>query len=443
MTEHHFPLSDLKKAMQAVVDGGHSVYSPSGSEMWLGCSGSLLPNIFAPDDSGVDAATGTVAHWVGEQWLDTGVRPDHLVGQKKYVPRRDQIGFLIKIDEAMLDHVERYVDWCSVLPGDHFVETKVYFSQITPIPDQGGTADHVACTWRRMVITDLKYGEGLKVYAKMNTQARLYALGFFYEWDWLYDFQEIEIRIAQPRLGHFDTWIITRAELLEFADYAEVRAYAAWEPNAPRTPSEKACQWCRVKLTCTANIKMMFDMTAGVFTSVDKEISTESMAEFKESLVLLDKPEIADVARLSTSDLALIFGFKSQVIRFYNTASVELARRAAEGAKVPRWKLVEGRANRVIANEKSALDYLINDLGLARSDLMKQQMASPAEIEVLLRKHGYKMRDLPELLKPIVRKPKGRPTLAHEYDPRPELIDVTADVFGDTTQTDKFENEEI
>lgn len=409
--------------------------------MWLGCAGSLIPNLFAQDDSGEDAAYGTVGHLVGETWLKTGRKPVEMIGTKKYVPRRDQVGFLIEIDHAMVDYVEKYVDWCSVLPGAHFVEQKVYFSQITPIPNQGGTADHVACTYQRMVITDLKMGKGVWVFAKMNTQARLYALGFFYEWDWLYDFQEIEIRIAQPRLGNWDTWTITRAELLEFAEFAEVRAYAAWEPNAPRKASEKACKWCRVKTTCTANIKMMFDLSAGMFQPADEAVTLENMADFKESLVLMDKPEVVDVALLSTSDLALIYGFKGQFVKFFNDAALELSRRAAAGFRVPNWKLVEGRAFRVFKNEKQAVSDLM-ELGCTKAELVKEVTLSPAEAEKLLRKKGFKSNELPDLLGPLIRKPKGQPTLAHVYDRRPELTDMTADLFSDTTkpETDKTAN---
>ena len=55
--------------------------------------------------------------------------------------------------------------------GDHYYETRIDISSITPIPKQFGTADHYALSDHLMVITDLKYGEGVKVYAAEDRTA--------------------------------------------------------------------------------------------------------------------------------------------------------------------------------------------------------------------------------------------------------------------------------
>lgn len=432
MTEHTFSVAEMRAAIQRVMDGGHSVFSPSGSPMWLGCSGSLIPNLFAQDDSGEDAAYGTVGHMVGELWLKTGVRPSHLVGTKHFV-QAGEWGYLIEIDEAMLAYVKIYVDWCKNLPGSHFTETRVDFSQLTPIPNQGGTADHAACTWQRMVITDLKMGKGVRVYAKENSQALLYALGFFYAWDWLYDFQEIVVRIAQPRLDIYDEWTVDRAYLLKFAEYVRERAAAAWVQNAPRTPSAKACQWCRVQATCAAKAKVVIDLSEGVFPDLDDmTVTADQMSDFRDSLVDQEAPNVASIAALTTYEMEKLLEWRGTVERFFKKVAEELEQRARNGVPLKLHKTVEGRSFRVFRNKQDTVKRLVA-LGLKREKLLVEELASPAKVEELLKAEGYKGREIDELLEPLVFKPPGKATLAPMKDSRPALGDKTEGVFGDLT----------
>jgi hypothetical protein len=429
VAEHHISVEQLRDAIKRVESGGHSVFAPSASKMWLGCSGSLIANLFAPDDSGEDAAYGTVGHMVGEQWLKDGVRPKHLLGKTYWVDGSD-FGYFITIDEVMMDYVKRYVDWCKNLPGDHYVETRVDFSQITPIPNQGGTADHCACSYQRMVITDLKMGKGVRVYAEKNTQALLYALGFFLEWDWLYDFQEIVIRIAQPRLDVFEDWTVDREYLLKFAEYAKERAAAAWVVGAPRTPSAEACQWCRVQATCAAKAKVVFDLTGGAFDDLSEPIGTEGMLYFREVLRDTDAPEAINAATLTTLELEKLFAWRSTITRYFDKVAEELEGRAKRGVKLSQYKLAEGRSFRAFRNKDKAVEKLVG-LGLKRKDLVTEEVASPAKVEELLRKAGYKGKDIPDLLKDLVFKPPGKATLVSVKDRRPALADAYDDAFSE------------
>jgi len=238
--EKLFALSRMAEAYNA---SGHSIFGPSSSAMWLYCSGSLIANLLEPGGGSYEAAEGTVAHGIAEEWLKSGKRPRHRVGTVERVTEKDQNGkevhYDVLITWTMLDHVQEYVDWCQMLPGDHFTETRVYFSEYMPIPNQGGTADHAACEPGLLTVTDFKYGKGVEVTVVENTQGMLYALGFFLKYDHLYHFERIVIRICQPRMYNWGEWEISRAQLLAFAEFVRQRAKAAWQVNAPRRPSEK------------------------------------------------------------------------------------------------------------------------------------------------------------------------------------------------------------
>lgn len=429
----------MREAIKRIEDGGHSVFAPSSSKMWLNCAGSLIPNIFADDDSGEEAAYGTVAHGVGEEWLRTGQRPRHLIGTKRFV-ETPEWGFLIEIDENMLDHLERYVNWVKFLPGQHFIETRVDFSCLTPIPNQGGTADHAACSPGRMVITDLKMGERIHVVAEENTQAQLYALGFFYAWDWFYDFQEIEIRIAQPRRDNMDVWIISREKLLKFAERVKARAAAAWIQNAPRSPSSGACEWCKVNGTCAAYAKFLADMTEGVFEDLTTEVSESEMVEFKQKLDLQDDLEPASTVEMSTSQLGKLLEWKSSIRRFFENVEEELLKRSHRGDTSKLWTIGEGRTHRVFPDKKKAGAALVA-AGCKPSDVFFEEIPSPAQAEELLKKAGMPRKDIPDYLRGLTFKPPGKKVLVKASERRPPLPDMSEGVFGDTTQ--QTETEEI
>lgn len=434
MADHGFDLVEVERRMN-----GHSIFAPSYSATWLNCAGSLIPSLFADDDAGEDAAYGTVGHGVAEMWLKLGVRPDHLVGQIERVDEGHAV-FDIEIDEIMLDYVQEYVDWCNALPGEHYVEQRVDFSVLTPIPKQGGTADHIACEPGVITVTDLKMGKGVQVFATRNTQALLYAYGSFLRWDDEYDFQRIVIRIAQPRLRHFDVWEITRQELLEFAEYAKKRAHEAWQPNAPRTPGEKQCQWCRVRLTCPHLTTYMVQLTEGVFDDLSGDISESDVTEFLDRLDdEFDEFAVTPVPvqALSLAQQVKIAKYRKVVENWFKSIEDHLEKLALDGQKVPGQKLVEGRSNRVIANPKTAPSTLELLTGLDESEFIETKVMSPTQIEeVLVKKAGIRRKDLPLYMGDVVVKPRGKPVLAPAHDKREEIVIGDGDVFDDLDADD-------
>lgn len=405
--------------------------------MWLYCSGSLIANLLEPDESSYEAVEGTVAHGIGEQWLKTGKRPTHLVGTVETVIENGET-FHVPITNTMLDYVEEYVDWCRYLPGEHYTEVKVFFGDLMPIPEQGGTCDHAACEPGRLIVTDLKYGKGIQVFAVDNSQALLYALGFFMKYDHLYHFEVIDIRIAQPRLEHFETWTVTREYLLEFADYVKVRAALAWQVNAPRHPRPKSCQWCRAKSRCPAILKLIDSVIEGRMGDLDREFSHDELVAMAESLERgTYKLKPIPVDKLTDAQLAKLLPFRRMVEGWFKSVFVQLENRALDGVQVPDHKLVESRTDRKFTDEENVVEWL-QVVGLEEEHIYKTELRSPAQIEEIIRdEFGIARKNIPGLIASFVTKPEGKPTLVHVSDKRRPLGDIVDDAFDDLMDDDE------
>lgn len=398
--------------------------------MWLNCSGSLIPNLFASDTAGEDAAYGTVGHSVAEQWLSSGDKPVHLIGTVEKVGE-----FEIAIDETMLDYVQMYVDRVIYEPGVHKVESRVDFSDLTPIKNQRGTLDHSVMRPGYMDIDDLKLGKGVQVFAEENTQLLIYAYGQFREYDELFDFQTIRLRIHQPRLDHFDEWVIDRATLLERAAWIKQRAYAAWCKEAERTPGTKQCQWCKIKSDCAAHAVFVERMLDGVFDDLDAPVTAEQMRDLAERIdngALNLKP--IETGQLSVAQKAAILPYRRMVESWFADIYTELEGRILRGESVPGYKVVEGRSNRVFSDEAKAANEL-EFLGLSDDVIHPKGMITITQAEGELVKVGYKRKQLPDLIGGVVVKPPGKPTMAPLSDKRDVFVMVTDTTFDNLDET--------
>ena len=415
---------------------GHSAFSPSGSAMWLSCSGSLIANMMEPDSCSYEAAEGTVAHGIAEEWLRTKQEQYHQVGNVIEVVEHNGERFEITVDRVMLDYIHDYVMWCEDQDGEHYIETRVDFSRYTPIPNQSGTADHAACSPGKLVITDLKYGKGIQVFAPGNTQALIYALGFFWKYDHLYDFQTIEVRICQPRLNHFDVWEVTREELLEFGELVRERAARCWQVDAPRSPSAKGCQWCRAKSTCVALAKMQDDLLEGRLGVIGKEYTADELEDFYQSI--LDgtyKVRPIEVRKLTNEQLAILRPMRQTMEGWWRSVEHTLEQRALAGDQIPGMKMVEGRTDRKFKDEKAAQEWL-EIIGLEPEHIHSTKMVSPAQAEeALINELGYTRKQAMELIASLVTKPQGRPTLVLNTDKR-QTLDDREECFWDEEDFD-------
>jgi hypothetical protein len=446
------PLSAAEIA--AKMASGHSVYSPSGSEMTMTCEESLYLNAIAEDRQTYEAAEGTVAHSMGELWIKDGERPDHRIGDIVEIN-----GFEIEVTDEMLGFVGDFVKLCErEAEGAELCESekRVDVSHLTPIPDQGGTMDFVAIFPGYLKVIDLKFGkEAVDAFYYdvdgnlcINKQLGVYASGVLREWDWLYDFKHIEIIISQPRLPHSESRItITRQQLLDFEEFATERWAKTWKPRhlLTRTPSVKGCRWCAVRGTCPALYLFLSDAT-DVFSDFDEQITYEDdELTGANELILADAdpfPAVPDPKELTTEAMAKLLRYRKLMENFFNSIENELLDRAITLEEdIPYWKLVEGRSQRKLIESDEEILEELSEYKIRKADLYKSVRLSPAQLERFLhtklnkgKAKGDKSRVSLDKVQMILEasgltvKPRGQKTLAPQSDKR-SALPKDSDVF--------------
>lgn len=398
----------------------HSIFAPSSAHRWLRCAGSLIPNLLNPEPSGYEAAEGTVAHMIAEQWQRSGVKPKRFIGT---LVRQD--GFDIEVTRDMIDYVQEYRDWCERLDGDHYIEQRVDLSQLFPIPNQGGHLDHAACVPGVLTVTDLKFGKQIRVFAKRNPQLMLYALGKYFELNWLYSFKKIVIRVAQPRQEHFDVWECDVEELLLFAGQVMERARLAWSLSAPRTPSDEACAYCAVAATCGARLVWLERLLKMDLDGLNSEVTSNEIAtaidDVRVGLFDVDPPSPAD---MTLDEMGRVLKYRL-VLNNWLEKMMSKADDAAvnDGAQIPEHKLVESQTRRKIAVTDDELVAAGELIGLSREDVLKVVAVTPTELERVLEERGMSKKDRDDFVSSLVVKPRGRPTLAPITDRRREYCE--------------------
>ena len=356
----------------------HAKLSASGSARWLACTGSVKAELQFPNTSSSYAMEGTTAHALAERCLTEDITPN-------YYLNKQLDGYTV--DEDMVDNVAAYVAYVKSFSGIHFYEVRVDFSEW--IPDGFGTSDAIVIDNKSNTVhvIDLKYGKGVPVDAENNSQGMLYALGVLSEYGFIYDLDHVVIHIYQPRIKNYSSWSITANELLKWAEWAKQRAEEAIQDDAPRTPSDKACQWCKAKATCKALLDHTHKIIMHDFDELDN-IKPDTLTE-RELKVVMDN------AKLIKSWLDAV---ESHIFDKLNNGE------AFDG-----YKLVEGRASRSWINEEETAKVLSEKL--SADEMYKHTLISPAQAEKLLKTNAV-------ILKPLISKSEGKPTLVQSCDKR-------------------------
>lgn len=178
----------------------HALLSASSTNRWL--SAPPLPRLeqYFPYSTSSVAAEGTAAHALDEYKI-------HRLLDDKF--KRPTSDYQSDEMENLTDDYASYVlEQCHKIreytpDATIRVEQKLDFPKY--VPKGLGTGDRIIVSDHLLHIIDLKYGKGVRVEAQNNPQMKLYAVGVLEMFGGLYNADEVETTIFQPRMANIST----------------------------------------------------------------------------------------------------------------------------------------------------------------------------------------------------------------------------------------------
>jgi len=382
----------------------HSILAPSASPRWLSCTAS--PAFIEeherelPEQDTRFAVEGTIAHDKAEQWLILGEEPQWAEEE---------------LDGGMNHHIRGYVEMVEAIGGDTQVEVKV---PLFYLPGQKGTID--AATFspdgKTLYIDDLKYGMGVSVEAKDNTQLAIYARSYLEHTQWRGELPELVVmRIYQPRIiGERPTriWSVSYKELIELTEPIRDTANRIVAGRGlVFAPSEKACKFCPAQTLCTAHTKSLFDEVAEVEVYNNPE-------EIPTPLNQVIDISFPDAALLSPEQRAQLEAVRKPLEAFLK----KLGEFNRENPP-PGYGLKPGRGSKKWKDEEAAEKYLRRQLG--KEGAFSQKLLTPPQALKALKS---KLTDRSiKHLEAMIERVEGAPLLCTEQ----EASKALAEEFGD------------
>lgn len=371
---------------------------PSGSKRWLTCTASagLIARleIVGEDEGSPYANEGTLAHECAAACLRHGFDESYFEGNLE-----------------MASYVKGYVDFIQkkVKP-----ETTLFVEQEMPIfydVETRGTTDAAVVhnDGSKVFIGDLKYGAGVSVQARDNTQLAIYALSLVRSME--YEFTPktlVTICIYQPRIAEEEPvrlWALTLEELETFC--AEIQATAtsilADPVEQDYVPSDSTCQFCPASAVCAARAAYLLG-----------ELPREA------NPLRVEGEELADPEQLSLAELARIVASRKHIAKWLTDCEEYAAKLLMEGKPFPGHKLVAGRGVRKWIDDEAVVEKFLRGM-FRRHEIYTEKLVSPTQAEKLMKAKGNVRKSSWAKFEDHMAKTTGGPTLASIDDPRPAL----------------------
>lgn len=444
----------------------HARLAPSDSHRWTNCTAAIAfceaNSHRLPKDTGsVYANEGTAAHEFAAAVLLGSISIED-------VP---ESGYPEFPDTDFRTPVKAYVDHClSLIPEGvtPMVEINVplFFDEHSK-----GTCDFGAVVphgdGHKVIIEDLKFGQGVAVSPQENSQLAIYGLSLVRFLEDIYDLSPdtpVHIGICQPRHREAEgqpAWELTLAELEDFCSDIDIKAIDVRTaadrvreklpcgqrdistgeileaaPAAVFCPGD-ACRWCSAKGFCDARLSALDEGTPGDATMHDYLSLLPDLTKEEEKLPVEER--IAAVSGPLTNDqLVALYRTEKTIRSFLSDVGEYLETMALEGRAVDGTKLVMGRAgNRDWANEAEA-DTFLTGQKLSADDRYTRKLISPTTAEKLLADKLKKVKRTATRFDTLVTRSEPKKVLALADDKR-DAVSASVDMLGDLTAADDFD----
>lgn len=346
----------------------HAILSPSSAKRWINCTPSALLAEEAGSKSSVYAEEGTLAHEIAEYALTKYLEGEYDPIIDDAVPLKDE-----HLENPLfgVDMANCIREYCEFVIGEGyemqkqdgecrtFLERRIDITDFAP--DSFGSVDVTLVSDKTIHIIDLKYGAGVKVYADMNEQMLMYALGTLksLESDHI---EKIRMTIAQVRLDHYDTFEMSKGELLDWAEKVLKPAAKAAIQGEGKQVIGSWCGFCPVKAQCRAQ----------------RDAILADFEEKPEPLLLSDEEIVDLIGKIDT--------YKSWI----ESVNKYVYDRAIQGHKWEGYKLIAGRTSRVIKDEAKIRQTLLNEF--LEDEVLNIKLKGITDLEKLLGKKVFSAR---------------------------------------------------
>lgn len=353
----------------------HALLSASGSKRWLACTPSARLEEYFPELTSAYAEEGTKAHETSEKILSALIegrrRPAFKNGDVKEIARNLQ-PYIDYVWNLYTDLKEQGED--PVI----FLESRVDFSEY--VPEGFGTGDVIIISDTTLHIIDLKYGKGVPVSAKDNTQLRLYALGAVKLYGDIYDIEDVVTHICQPRLDSYSREDLTLEDLEAWGEFeVKPKAEEAFNGTGAFIDGDH-CQFCKAAAVCRHRLEK--------YTAITK---LQNM-----------KPE--ELA--SNGELATVLREASNIEKWLRQVKAFAIKEMQEGVKFEGLKLVAGRSTTILKDADKLVEVL-KAAGVDEALIYKpKELVSKTELTSIVGKKKFE-----ELTAGLYEKQEGAPTI--------------------------------